>query len=186
MAQESSARTRQLKTSPPAIKMEKYTILVVDDEPLVLDFLLEYLKQDNLTIVSASCGEEALAVLKQTPADIAIIDLKMPGIDGLQTIEKINQIDASIVTILMTGFPTLDSSVRAIRLGASDYILKPFKLDEVDLALRKAMKEREVRREMSGLRQRIVEMESRVTGKNEQIVVNHKVNNMIFTRNGKS
>ncbi len=168
------------------MKMEKYTILVVDDEPLVLDFLLEYLKQDTISTVSASSGEAALAALKRTPVDIALVDLKMPGIDGLQTIEKINQIDPGIVTILMTGFPTLDSSVRAIRLGASDYILKPFKLDEVDQALRKAMKEREVRREMSGLKQRIVEMESRITGKNEQIVVNHKVNNLIFARNGKS
>ncbi len=186
MAQESSVRTRQSKTSAPALRMEKHTILVVDDEPLVLDFLLEYLKQDNFTTISASNGEGALAALKRTTVDVVLVDLKMPGIDGLQTIEKINQIDPSIVTILMTGFPTLDSSVRAIRLGASDYILKPFKLDEVDLALKKAIKEREVRREMHSLRHRVAELESRIKGKTEQIIVNQKVNAAMMARNGKS
>jgi DNA-binding NtrC family response regulator len=151
--------------------------MVVDDDSLVLDFLQEYLKRGEYKIMASCSGEEAIDSLTRTPADIVLVDLKMPGLDGLQTIEKIAKIDPDIVTILMTGFPTLDSSVKAIRLGASDYILKPFKLDEVDLAIKNAVHEHEVRQEMKNLRQRVIELENSVSEKKDQITINNKLDN---------
>ena len=179
MAQKTMYKVEQAKAAQASEKLKVVSILVVDDDPLVVDFLQEYLKQSDYRISIASSGEEAISSLKQLPCNIVLVDLKMPGLDGLQTIEKIAQIDPDIVTILMTGFPTIDSSVRAIRLGASDYILKPFKLDEIDLAIKKAIHEHEVRQDMKNLRERVSELEHSISGKKNQITINQKVGKTI-------
>jgi DNA-binding NtrC family response regulator len=176
MAQKTAYKVKQIKSEPASNRIESVSILVVDDDPLVVDFLREYLDHGNYRIATAPSGEDAISALSQTFCDIALVDLKMPGLDGLQTIEKITEIDPDIVTILMTGFPTIDSSVKAIRLGASDYILKPFKLDEIDLAIKNAIHEREVRQEMKNLRERVSELEHGISEKKGQITINSKVN----------
>jgi DNA-binding NtrC family response regulator len=184
MARSTSTETKGVRVEQE-IK-EAYSVMVVDDDPLVVDFLLEYLKRGDFRVASATCGGEAISALQRASFDIVLVDLKMEGMDGLEAIEKITEIDPDIVTVLMTGFPTLDSSIRAIRLGASDYILKPFKLDEVDLALNKAIHEREVRKEMKNLRSRIMELEKGISGKKEQIKINKKVNNLANSRSGRN
>jgi DNA-binding NtrC family response regulator len=175
MAPDTTLKTKQVQASRGIANKAQTSIMVVDDDPLVLDFLQEYLKECNYKVQAAGSGEDAIALLTRTPSDIILVDLKMPGLDGLQTIEKIAQIEPEIVTILMTGFPTIDSSVKAIRLGASDYILKPFKLDEVDLALKNAVQEHEVRQEMKNLRHRVFELEQGISDKKDQITINRKV-----------
>jgi DNA-binding NtrC family response regulator len=134
--------------------------------------------QSDYRVISAGSGEKAISALAQSSCDVVLVDLKMPGLDGLQTICKITEIDPDIVTILMTGFPTLDSSVKAIRLGASDYLLKPFKLDEIDLAVKNAIHEREVRREMKNLRDRVSELEQNITDKKGLFTINQKVTSL--------
>ncbi|HBZ00375.1 MAG TPA: hypothetical protein DEO84_03540 [candidate division Zixibacteria bacterium] len=161
-----------------AKKTDSITIMVVDDDALVVEFLEEYLKRSNYRVNTALSGEDAISSLGQSSCDIMLVDFKMPGLDGLQTIEKITEIDSDIVTILMTGFPTIDSSVKAIRLGASDYILKPFKLDDIDLAVKKAVHEREVRQDMKNLRARVSELEQGISENKNQITLNHKVGSM--------
>jgi DNA-binding NtrC family response regulator len=177
MAPDTKIKTTRAQAPRGVSNKTQALIMVVDDDPLVLDFLQEYLKQCDYMVHAAGSGEDAIAELTQSLPDIVLVDLKMPGLDGLQTIEKISEIDPAIVTILMTGFPTLDSSVKAIRLGASDYILKPFKLDEVDLALKNAIHEHEVRQEMKNLRNRVKELEHKVSEKKEQITINRKLDN---------
>lgn len=152
------------------------TILLVDDDSLVLEFLSDYLK-DDYCIVTASSGEEAISRMGSHEADIALVDIKMPGMDGLETIEKLNAIDQDLVTIIMTGFPTVDSSVRAIKLGASDYILKPFKLNEVSRSISMAVAERELRREMKHLKERVSMLERGIASRRDNIKVNKKLNN---------
>jgi two-component system, NtrC family, response regulator AtoC len=178
MAQKTAYQAEHARTPQAAGKRDNISILVVDDDALVVDFLQEYLKRSDYRVNSAACGEDAISSLAQTVCDIVLVDLKMPGLDGLQTIEKITEIDPDVVTILMTGFPTIDSSVKAIRLGASDYILKPFRLEEIDLAIKKAAHEREVRQDMKNLRERVSELEQGITENKKQITINHKVGSM--------
>ncbi len=173
MAQDTSYKTKNTIEHQQRVEnVEKPSLMVVDDDDLVLDFLNEYFKRENYKVQTAGSGEDAISLLVKSPCDIVLVDLKMRGMDGLETIEKITQINPDIVTILMTGFPTLDSSVRAIRMGASDYILKPFKLDEIDLAIKKAIHEREVRREVNNLRSRVTALEHDITVKKERITLN--------------
>lgn len=150
-------------------------ILVADDDPLVLDLLSEYLWGLGYSVITANSGEDAVAKIKSARVDVALVDFKMTGMDGLQTIEKITEIDPDTVTILMTGYPTLDSSIQAIKLGASDYILKPFKLEEVSLSVNKAVQERNVRIEMKNLRKRVSELEKGLADRKDSIKVNQKL-----------
>jgi DNA-binding NtrC family response regulator len=161
--------------SQKALAQNRATILVVDDDILVVDLLKEYLIGNGHDIITAASGEEALLKIRSVGADLALVDLKMPGMDGLETIERMAESDPDTVTILITGYPTLDSSVRAIRLGASDYILKPFKLEDVNTAVGRAIKERSIRLEVKNLRSRMFELEKNIIEKKDSIKVNKKL-----------
>ena len=161
--------------SKKAQAQSRATILVADDDFFVIDLLKEFLSGSGYDIVTAGSGEEALLKMGSTGVDMALIDLKMPGMDGLETIERMTATDPDMVTILMTGYPTLDSSVKAIRLGASDYILKPFKLEEVSTAIDRAIKERSIRLEVKSLRKRMSELEKNITEKKDTIKINQNL-----------
>lgn len=156
-------------------KKSNPTIMIVDDDPMVIDLLAEYLGSDTYFIIRAGSGVEAVSKMKSAQADIAIVDLMMPGMDGLETIEQLASIDPEMVMVLMTGFPTLDSSIKAIKLGASDYILKPFKLDDVNTSVIKAIRERETRREVKSLQKRVFQLEKKILEKKDSIKINQKV-----------
>jgi YesN/AraC family two-component response regulator len=164
-----------LQPSEP-IRKGAFTVLVVDDDHLVLELLQEYLKDEEYQVLTAGSGEEGISKIHSVRVDIALIDYKMPGMDGLETIEKMTASDPETVTILMTGFPTIDSSIKAMKLGASNYILKPFKLEEVKLAVTKATQEHQLRQEMKNLRKRVSEFEKGITEKKESIKFNQKLN----------
>jgi YesN/AraC family two-component response regulator len=153
-----------------------FTVLVVDDDQLVLELLQEYLKDEEYQVLTAGSGEEGISKIHSVRVDIALVDYKMPGMDGLETIEQMTESDPETVTILMTGFPTIDSSIKAMKLGASNYILKPFKLEEVKLAVTKATQEHQLRQEMKNLRKRVSEFEKGITEKKESIKFNQKLN----------
>jgi DNA-binding response OmpR family regulator len=128
-------------------------ILVVEDDISLAGFLRQFLEEQHFKVYTTSTGEETISLLgKIGEIDIALVDYRLPGMDGLETVEKISQLLPQTVTLIMTGLPTLDSSIRAMRLGASDYILKPFKLEDVAAALKKAMKERSIKLEIKQLR----------------------------------
>jgi YesN/AraC family two-component response regulator len=162
-----------------------FTVLVIDDDHMVLELLQEYLKDEEYQVITAGSGEEGVSKIRSVRVDIALIDYKMPGMDGLETIEKITHSDPDTVTILMTGFPTIDSSIKAMKLGASNYILKPFKLEEVKMAVTKARQEHQLRQEMKSLRKRVAEFEKGITEKKESIKFNQKLN-IISTPEGYS
>jgi DNA-binding response OmpR family regulator len=153
-----------------------FTVLVVDDDHLVQELLQEYLRDEDFQVITAGSGEEGVSKIKSVRVDIALVDYKMPGMDGLETIEQITHTDPDTVTILMTGFPTIDSSIKAMKLGASNYILKPFKLEEVKMAVTKAQQEHQLREEMKNLRKRVSEFEKGITEKKESIKFNQKLN----------
>ncbi len=120
----------------------KLRILVVDDEPLVLSSLTNILKLYGYELQSASNGEDAVSIMKQGTTDIVISDLMMSPVNGLEILEQALQIDKLMIVILMTGYATLESAVDAIRRGAYDYLLKPFKIPEFLLTVRRATEKR--------------------------------------------
>lgn len=134
-------------------------ILVVDDDVSLADFLRQFLEELQFKVYTASTGEEALSLLdKIGEVDIALIDYRLPGMDGLETVEKVAARLPDVILMIITGLPTLDSSIRAIRLGASDYILKPFKLEDVAVSINRAMNERAIRLEIRNLREKVTTM----------------------------
>ena len=115
-------------------------ILVVDDESIIRDLLFEFLTGQGYKVLLASSGEEALKFLSDREIKLALVDLKLPGLDGLQLVEKIKEVKGSLPCILMTAYPDKESLARARKLGVSAYITKPFQLDQLLSLIQKALK----------------------------------------------
>lgn len=167
------ARKKSRLGQGPGQPRKSIRVMVVDDDRYVLDLLNEFLTGEGYDVSTAESGETAMEKQQSAPVDIALVDFRLPGVDGLETIRRIGRISPQTVTIIMTGFPTLDSSIAALRLGASDYIIKPFKLEEVSSSVRKAEEKRRKRREMTELQHRVTELEKSIDEKKDTIKV-HK------------
>jgi excisionase family DNA binding protein len=113
------------------------TVLVVDDEDVIRDFFSRALT--GYKVLTASSGEEALSIIKKDKPDLVLLDIKMPGIDGIETLRKIKEIDRSIVVIMLSAFATLENNITAARLGAYTSIAKPFDLEEMKSIIKVAM-----------------------------------------------
>jgi response regulator RpfG family c-di-GMP phosphodiesterase len=110
---------------------ESARILVVDDEKVIREILSEFLTMEGYVVRSVEDGQRALDELKLRPYDMVISDLKMPKLSGLQLLEKITEANINVLTVIMTGFGTVETAIEAMKKGAYDYILKPFKVEEV-------------------------------------------------------
>lgn len=117
--------------------MKKYSILVVDDEENVSKLLSKVLLKDGYNVYTAANGREALGVIERQRVDIVITDIKMPEMSGIDLLNTIKSIDEDINVIMITAYATIQTAVDALRAGASDYITKPFNLDEVLLSVKK-------------------------------------------------
>lgn len=117
-------------------------ILIVDDEIAERITLGEVLRLEGYQITLAASGEVALATVREEmPFDLAILDLRLPGIDGLQVLDGIHQVSPDTVVILITGYGTLETAIQALRKGAYDFLLKPCPVEEVLSAVRRASSE---------------------------------------------
>jgi len=121
---------------------EANTILVVDDEESLRFFLSEELTEQGYTMHTAANGQEALDLLQQISVDLAIIDLQMPGLNGLELMEKIQSLPDAPELIMLTAHATLEISIEAMRRGCSDFLLKPYDFDELLSSVAKAMARR--------------------------------------------
>ena len=101
-------------------------ILVVDDEPDMIWAITNVLLSENHSVVSVNSGEEALAKVKSIPLDLILLDFRLPGMDGIQILEKVKEIRPELPVIMVTGYGGIEEAVQAIKLGASHYISKPF------------------------------------------------------------
>ncbi len=113
------------------------TILIVDDEEIVRDFFVRALKEYRVLI--ATNGEDALNIIKKDRPDLVLLDIKMPGMNGIETLRQIKQIDKSIAVIMLSAYGTLETNLEAARLGAYTSIAKPFDLRDIKSVIEKAM-----------------------------------------------
>jgi two-component system response regulator AtoC len=134
-------------------------ILVVDDEVFVRELLFEFLNKEEYEVVLADCGEKAVEAIESEPVKVALIDLKMPGMDGIETLKKIKELHPETLSIIMTGYPTIESSIEALRCGAYDYVIKPFRLNELKNSVEKALHEYRLKTEIGKLKGRIKTLE---------------------------
>ena len=116
------------------------TILIVDDEEAIRSSLAEYLAGDGFTTVTAATGEEALARLQKEPCDLVVTDLKMPNVSGLELLQALRRQHRDTPVIMMTAYGDVDAAVEAMRLGAYDFVQKPFKLSEMRRQVRAALR----------------------------------------------
>jgi DNA-binding NtrC family response regulator len=135
--------------------MAEERVLVVDDEYLIRFTLEQNLKKEGYELITAETGEEALEKLKEEAPDLVLLDIKLPGMDGYEVLEKALKIDPSLIAIMITAFDDVERVVRAIKLGAFDYITKPFDFNKVRLSIEKALGASLLKREIGRLRREI-------------------------------
>ena len=132
--------------------MKHNKILVVDDEHLIRWSLEQNLKKQGYEVVTAGDGEEALRLVREEEPDLVLLDFQMPGINGIEALEKIKEYDEEIVVIMVTAHGGLETAVNAMRLGAYDYVSKPFNLDELAIIIKKALENTDLKLEVARLR----------------------------------
>ncbi|MBK9516848.1 MAG: sigma-54-dependent Fis family transcriptional regulator [Anaeromyxobacter sp.] len=132
---------------------ERIKILVVDDEEIVRESLGGWLEKDGYLVEVAADGPSALARLQAEPRAVLVADLKMPGMDGLQLLEQAKRIQPDLAVVIMTAYATVDTAVSAMKLGAYDYLMKPFDPEELSLMMQKITAQQALIRENAVLRQ---------------------------------
>jgi len=140
------------------VKPEEIGILVVDDEVSVRDSLYQWFRADGYRVDTAGDAAGALRKLQETAWDIVLLDIKMPGMDGIELQERIKKIDVNVVTIIMTAYASVDTAVQALKDGAFDYITKPIDPDDLSRLIRNAVEKRRLVTENIQLRQHIEEL----------------------------
>jgi DNA-binding NtrC family response regulator len=116
--------------------------LIVDDEDATRDLLVSFLEMIGFETLSAADGEEALRIYKNSPVDVVISDMMMPKMGGMDLLRELKQTDPDVIFILITGYPSIETSIEAIKKGARDYITKPFNIDEIKIKIDRALLER--------------------------------------------
>ena len=136
-------------SGPPAAAR----ILVVDDEKVIREILAEFLQLEGYQVATCEDGQKALDELRLRPYDLVISDLKMPRLSGLQLLEKIAEEGLNVLTVIMTGFGTVETAIEAMKRGAYDYVLKPFKVEEVIHVVQRGLYRQQLQAENIRLRE---------------------------------
>ena len=123
----------------------KSSILVVDDEPVARQSLTDILKLEGYTVVSAPNGQAAVEHIRTHPVDLLIVDLKMPGMDGIEVAQVVNQISPETEIILLTAYGSTETAIQALRLRIHDYLLKPASPGQILSSVKKGLSHRSVK-----------------------------------------
>ena len=128
----------------------KPNILVVDDEPVARQSLSDILRLEGYSVNSVPNGQAAVEHVRTHPVDLMIVDLRMPGMDGLEVVQVVNQISPETEVVLLTAFGTTESAIQALRLRIHDYLLKPASPSQVIASVKKGLTRRDARLKARG------------------------------------
>ncbi len=131
-------------------RKKPFRVLVVDDEEIARENICHVLKKDGHQVAAASRGLEAMALLRSESFDLVLTDLKMEGLDGLELLSRIKEASPETAVILITGYATVETAVKAMKTGACDYIAKPFQLEELRAAVARSLEKKKVEQEVKG------------------------------------
>jgi DNA-binding NtrC family response regulator len=134
---------------------KEISILVVDDEEVVRNSLVDWLQEDGYHVEAAENGFKALEMIREKPWDVAMVDLKMPKMDGLEVMEKAKQINSEMQVVIMTAYATVHTAVQAIKMGAYDYLIKPCEPEEISMLIQRLIESQELVKEVSYLRKEL-------------------------------
>ena len=134
------------------VRAKKRKVLIVDDEESVLELLEDVLADEGFQVRRAENGSEALDMIARESFDVVLMDIRMPEMDGMEALRRIQEQSRKTGVILMTAYATTDVAIQAMKMGAFDYVLKPFDLDEVVMVIKKAVGVQEMAGELDDLR----------------------------------
>jgi DNA-binding NtrC family response regulator len=143
------------KTAVPVPNRPRTSILVVDDDADMREWVKEELEHEGFVVETAAGGRAGVERVKAGGIDVVVTDVKMPDLDGLDLLREVREVEPSPFVIVVTGFGSIDTAIRAVKLGAYDYITKPFKIDQLLLGIDKAFAERSLRSEVTRLREEV-------------------------------
>lgn len=147
----------------------KINILVVDDEKLANDLFVEVLKRAGHEVSSVFSAEDALVLLKEKSFDLMLSDIRMKGMDGIQLLQKARELHPEMVVVMITAFGTIENAVKAMKLGAYDYLLKPASPDALEVIVEKASELINLRRENTRLRSDLAARYQNIVGRSNKM-----------------
>jgi FixJ family two-component response regulator len=139
--------------------IQKARVLVVDDEPAARKGLEKLLELEGYRVVTAASGDEALTIAPELAPDVVVTDLKMPGMDGIELLERLHELDVELPVIMVTAFGDVGSAVKAMRAGAFNFLTKPVDFDALSVSIERALESRHLKEEAATLRRQLREKE---------------------------
>ena len=127
--------------------MTRASLLIADDDPVARDLLAEVLRHEGYRVRAAAGGEECLRLAEAEPFDLALVDLRMPDLDGVRVLHRLATIQHGLPVLILTAFATIETAIEAIRAGAYDYLSKPFRMEEIRLVVRRTLEAQRLTRE---------------------------------------
>ena len=146
----------------------KATVLVVDDEEVILETLSGILEDEGYEVITASSGDQAVSLVREYTPDIILLDVWMPGMDGLETLKNIKEINHESAVIMISGHANIDMAVQAIKLGAHDFLEKPLSLEKVLLLIRRTLERLHLEKENKELKS-VITSRQKIIGESPQI-----------------
>jgi two-component system, NtrC family, response regulator AtoC len=133
----------------------KEKILIVDDDEGVRQVLGQAMGESGYQVTTADSGEKAVAILRDLPFDLIILDMVLPRVDGLEVLKEISALRPETPVVMITGYASVETAIKAMKMGAVDYIVKPFRMEEVELVVARALERSHLRRENANLRRQL-------------------------------
>ena len=122
--------------------MSEFKVLLVDDETDFVETLVKRLRKRKLDVRAASSGQQALDMLSESPSDVVVLDVKMPDMDGIETLRRIKKIAPGVEVVMLTGHANVEVAMQGLELGAFDYLMKPIDIDDLLYKLQDAFKKK--------------------------------------------
>ena len=160
-------------------------VLIVDDEYQLLEAFKKKLSKEGMEVFTASNGQEAITIIKQETLDIGLFDIKLPDTDGVELLEKLREIQPTAEVIMLTGYASVDTAIRSMKLGAYDYLTKPVKLSELHTVILKAYEKKQLKEKTIVLEEQLqrVEVHDKFIGESKEMNVVKKTISLVGNSN---